>query len=75
MAIRISETRKVVLLEWDEVGGDMVKAENADDVSLTHVHEGKNEAYLTYATGYHGEDHVSVLDADGNVVEEGDISV
>jgi len=81
MAVRANTERKGLSLLWDVAEGDEDK-----DVTVYATGEGgdvhnklpqKNtgEAGVFYPGDFSGSSHVEIRDADGNVLDEGDVKI
>lgn len=81
MAVRLNTERKGVSIVWDST-------DDSDDSQVTVYATGEQgdvhnklpqpntgEAGLFYPADFSGSSHVEIRDADGNVLDEGDISV
>ena len=79
MAVKLNTQRKGVSLTWDNT-------DDTQDVTVYATGEGgdvhnklpqKNngEAGVFYPGDFSGSSHIEIRDADGNVVDEGDITV
>jgi hypothetical protein len=79
VAVEINSEKKAIELQWDpgEYDGDVTLelTGGAGDVHTTRP--GPNDGYapVTYPAEFTGSTQVRVLDADGNVIDEGSIEV
>lgn len=80
MAVSEFSDRKAVVVQWDAgdyEGPVTLKLTNPEsgDVSSTELSSNAGYAAVTYPLDYSGETDVQVCDADGNVLDEGSVSV
>lgn len=79
MAVRLNSERKGVSILWDNVDLDqqvtVYATGEAGDVHNKLPQPNSGEAGLFFPGDFSGDVHVEVRDADGNVLEEGDIYV
>lgn len=79
MAVEIYSDRKAVVLKWDEgdyEGPVTVRCEGENgDVSETKLEQNAGYAAVTFPSDYSGGGSVTVLDSEGNVLDEGTYSV
>ena len=82
MTVQIGTERKAAWITWDAAASDSetvtlrASTHEGGDVSTTNPmpNDGLGGA-LTYPVDHHGTTRVEVLDADGNVFDEGEIEV
>ena len=78
MAVKLNSERKGISIVWDEVGdGDVTVYATGEggDVHNKVPQKNTGEAGLFYPADFSGSSHVEIRDADGNVLDSGDISV
>ena len=82
MTVRLNTERKGVSIVWDEVGDDQALANVTVFATGEHgdVHNklpqpNNGEAGLFYPADFSGSSHIEIRDAEGNVLDEGDITV
>lgn len=82
MAVRLNDnSRDGYPIAWDVAEGDEDKevtvfAEGeAGDVHNKRPQPNNGRAGLFYPDGFSGSSHIEIRDADGNVLDEGDISI
>jgi len=82
MAVTLNTERKGVSIVWDEVGDEQalnevtVFATGEDgDVHNKLAQPNTGEAGLFYPADFSGSSHIEIRDADGNVIDKGDITV
>jgi len=78
MAVRISNERQGVELEWDETGDDQVTVyAQGEDGSWHNTNQMGNDgrALVSYPANFTGESLVEVRTADGTVVDSGTIKI
>lgn len=78
MAVRISNERRGVELEWDETGDEPVTvyAEGEKgDVHNTAEMPNDGHALVSYPADFEGESKVEVRNAHGDVIDSGTITV
>jgi hypothetical protein len=70
--------RKAVVLQWDAGDYDgpvSIHLSSTDDVSSTELVSNPGFAAVTYPLDHVGGSKVEVFDQDGNLLDEGEISV
>ena len=78
MGVQVYKERKALVLQWDAgdyEGPVTIKTESADDVSSTELVSNPGYASVSFPLEYAGDFHATVSDAEGNVLDEGDVSV
>ena len=79
MAVKLNSERKGVSITWDTTDEDqevtVYATGEGGDVHNKLPQKNTGEAGLFYPATFSGSSHVEVRDADGNVVDEGDISL
>ena len=78
MAVTLNSERKGVSILWDVTGDEEVTvyATGEDgDVHNKLPQPNSGEAGLFYPADFSGSSHIEIRDAEGNVLDEGDISV
>lgn len=82
MTVRLNSERKGVSILWDEVGDDQALADvtvyatgEDGDVHNKLPQPNTGEAGLFYPADFSGSSHIEIRDADGNVLDSGDIAV
>lgn len=82
MAVRLNTQRKGVSILWDNVGDEQALADvtvfatgEEGDVHNKLPQPNTGEAGLFYPADFSGSSHVEVRDAEGNVLDSGDITV
>jgi hypothetical protein len=79
MSVRLNTERKGVSILWDEVNLDqqvtVYATGQVGDVHNKLPQPNSGEAGLFFPKDFTGDVHVEVRDADGNVLEAGDITV
>ncbi len=78
MSVRLNSERKGVSILWDEQGDQEVTvyAEGeGGDVHNKLPQPNNGEAGLFFPADFSGSAHVEIRDADGNVIDSGDVSV
>lgn len=78
MTVRLNTERKGVSLVWDEVGDQEVTVfatGEGGDVHNKLPQPNTGEAGVFYPADFSGSSHIEIRDADGNVLDSGDISV
>lgn len=78
MAVGVYKERKALVLSWDPgsyVGPVTIKTESADDVSSTELKSNAGYAAVSFPLEYAGDFNATVYDDDGNVLDEGSVSV
>ena len=82
MTVKLNTERKGVSIVWDEVGDDQALGEvtvyatgEEGDVHNKLPQPNNGEAGLFYPATFSGKSHIEIRDADGNVLDEGDITV
>lgn len=78
MTVRLNTARKGISLVWDNTGDQEVTVfatGEGGDVHNKLPQANNGEAGVFYPGDFSGSSHIEVRDADGNVVDEGDISV
>lgn len=82
MTVRLNTERKGVSIVWDEVGDDQALADvtvyatgEMGDVHNKLPQPNTGEAGLFYPADFSGSSHIEIRDADGNVLDSGDITV
>jgi len=83
MTVRLSDNaRDGYTIVWDEVGDDQALGEvtvfatgEKGDVHNKRPQPNTGRAGIFYPDGFTGSSHIEIRDADGNVLDEGDITV
>jgi len=78
MAVRLNTQRKGVSILWDGADDSEVTVFATGEQGDVHnklPQPNSGEAGLFYPADFSGSSHVEIRDADGNVLDEGDISV
>lgn len=78
MAVKANTQRKGVSILWDVTGDQEVTVYatgEGGDVHNKVPQANTGEAGLFYPADFSGSSHVEIRDADGNVLDEGDIKV
>lgn len=78
MTVRLNTERKGVSLVWDNVGEQEVTVFATGEEGDVHnklPQPNTGEAGVFFPADFSGSAHIEIRDADGNVVDEGDISV
>lgn len=79
MAVKLNSERKGVSITWDTTDEEqevtVYATGEGGDVHNKLPQKNTGEAGLFYPATFSGSSHVEVRDADGNVVDEGDISL
>lgn len=77
MAVSISTDRRAVEVNWEGTSENDVhlRLTRNGDISETPFAKNDGRAPVTYPADFTGTTHVEVLDLDGQLVDEGDISV
>ena len=81
MTVNLNTQRKGVSLTWDVADGDADKevtvyaTGEGGDVHNKVPQKNTGEAGLFYPGDFSGSSHIEIRDADGNVLDEGDISL
>jgi len=81
MAVRANTERKGISLLWDVASGDEDKqvtvyaTGEGGDVHNKVPQKNTGEAGVFYPGDFSGSSHVEIRDADGNVLDSGDIKV
>lgn len=79
MAVRLNTERKGVSLVWDNVDDSqevtVYATGEAGDVHNKLPQANNGEAGVFFPGDYSGSAHIEIRDADGNVVDEGEITV
>lgn len=78
MAVRANTQRKGVSILWDKTGDEEVTVYATGEEGDVHnklPQPNTGEAGLFYPADFSGSSHVEIRDADGNVLDEGDITV
>lgn len=78
MAVRLNSERKGVSILWDETSDAEVTVYatgEGGDVHNKLPQPNNGEAGLFYPADFSGSSHIEIRDADGNVLDSGDISV
>ena len=78
MAVRLNTERKGVSILWDGADDSEVTVFATGEQGDVHnklPQPNSGEAGLFYPADFSGSSHVEIRDADGNVLDEGDISV
>ena len=81
MTVTVFKERKALVLQWDagEYEGPVeivtVNADDGDDVSSTNLVSNAGYAAVSFPLEHSGSFHAAVRDADGNVLDEGDVEV
>ena len=78
MAVEVFKERKALVLQWEQgdyEGPVTIRTESEDDVSSTELVSNAGYAAVSFPLEYAGAFHASVLDDEGNVIDEGDVSV
>ncbi|MBA2741918.1 MAG: hypothetical protein H0U46_07895 [Actinobacteria bacterium] len=78
MAVRANTERKGVSILWDETGDQEVTVfatGEGGDVHNKLPQKNNGESGLFYPADFSGSSHIEIRDGDGNVIDEGDISV
>lgn len=79
MSVRVNTERKGISLVWDEVDDSqevtVYATGEGGDVHNKLPQKNNGEAGVFYPGDFSGSSHVEIRDADGNVIDEGDISV
>ncbi len=78
MSVKLNTERKGVSILWDETGDQEVTVYatgEEGDVHNKRPQPNNGEAGLFFPADFTGSAHIEIRDADGNVIDEGDISV
>ena len=78
MSVKLNTERKGVSILWDEQGDQEVTVYATGEEGDVHnklPQSNNGEAGLFFPADYSGSSHIEIRDADGNVIDEGDISV
>lgn len=78
MTVRLNTERKGVSLVWDATGDQEVTVYatgEGGDVHNKLPQQNNGEAGVFYPGDFSGSSHIEIRDADGNVLDEGDITV
>jgi len=81
MAVRANTERKGISLVWDVASGDEDKevtvyaTGEGGDVHNKVPQKNTGEAGVFYPGDFSGSSHIEIRDADGNVLDSGDIKV
>lgn len=78
MAVSLNTQRKGVSIVWENTGDQDVTVYATGEEGDVHnklPQKNTGEAGLFYPGDFSGSSHIEVRDADGNVVDEGDITV
>ena len=81
MAVRANTERKGISLVWDVASGDEEKqvtvyaTGEGGDVHNKVPQKNTGEAGVFYPGDFSGSSHIEIRDADGNVLDSGDIKV
>ena len=79
MAVKLNSERKGVSLVWDNTGDQEVTvyaSREGDPIEHNKLpQKNTGEAGVFFPGDFSGSAHIEIRDADGNVVDEGDITV
>lgn len=78
MAVRLNSERKGVSILWDETSDAQVTVFATGEEGDVHnklPQSNNGEAGLFYPADFSGSSHIEIRDADGNVIDSGDISL
>jgi len=78
MSVKLNTERKGVSLVWDNTGDQQVTVYATGETGDVHnklPQSNNGEAGVFFPADFSGSAHIEVRDADGNVVDEGDIEV
>ncbi len=78
MSVRLNTERKGVSILWDEQGDQEVTVYATGEEGDVHnklPQPNSGEAGLFYPADYSGSSHIEIRDADGNVLDSGEIAV
>lgn len=79
MAVTANTERKGISLVWDEVNEEqevtVYATGEGGDVHNKLPQKNNGEAGVFYPADFSGSSHIEIRDADGNVIDEGDITV
>ena len=81
MTVNLNTQRKGVSLTWDVADGDADKevtvyaTGEGGDVHNKVPQKNTGEAGVFYPGDFSGSSHIEIRDADGNVIDKGDITV
>lgn len=79
MAVKLNSERRGVSLTWDNVDDSqdvtVYATGEQGDVHNKLPQKNTGEAGVFYPASFSGSSHIEIRDADGNVVDEGDISL
>ncbi len=78
MSVKLNTERKGVSILWDETGDQEVTVYATGEEGDVHnklPQPNSGEAGLFYPADYSGSSHIEIRDADGNVLDSGEIAV
>ena len=78
LAVRVNTERKGISLVWDNVGDQEVTVFATGEQGDVHnklPQANNGQAGVFYPGTFSGTSHIEIRDADGNVIDEGDITV
>jgi hypothetical protein len=78
MAVEAYKDRKAVVLQWeagDYDGPVTIRTESGSDVSETNLVSNAGFGAVTFPLEHSGSFNASIVDSDGNVIDEGHVEV